>query len=40
VGSCKGVIDVEIEEWRELSDEMGLQEFLGYVVDIFFGAES
>src|SRR5215471_6481826 len=36
----KSVIDVQVEEWRELFDKVRLREFLRFIVDVFFSAES
>jgi hypothetical protein len=40
VGCCEGVVNVEVEEGREASDKMRLDQFFAFVVDVFFSAES
>ena len=36
----KGIVNVEVEEGREASDKMCLDQFFAFVVDVLFGAES
>jgi hypothetical protein len=40
VGCCKGIVNVQVEQWCEASDKMRLDQFFAFVVNVFFGAES
>jgi hypothetical protein len=40
VSCCEGVVNVEVEERCEASNEMCLDQFFTFIVNVFFGAES
>ncbi len=37
---CEGIVEVKVEERCEASDEMRLDQFFTFIVNVFFGAES
>jgi len=40
VSCCESIVNVEVEERCEASDEVSLDEFFAFVIDIFFSTES
>jgi hypothetical protein len=40
MGCCESIVDIKVEQRREASDKMRLDQFFAFVVDVLLGAES